>query len=130
MRTPPTSGPTATAIPIVAAVDPHRHPAFGAAGELLGDQRQGDGEHDRAADALQAAGEVEEGRVGRQRAEQRGDGEDAEADREDAAAAEPVGERAGGQHQRRQREGVGVDHPLQVGEAAAEVAAGSRAAPC
>ena len=51
----------------------HRHAAFGAAGELLGDEGEGDGEHDRAADALQAAGEVEEGRVGREAAEQRGE---------------------------------------------------------
>ena len=112
------------------AVDAHRHPAFGAAGELLGDEREGDGEHDRAADALQATGEVEEGRVGGERAEQRGEGEDREADREDASAAQPVGQRAGGEDQGGEREGVGVDHPLQVGEAAAEVLAGSPAGPC
>ncbi len=96
-------------------------PRSGPAGELLGDQGQGDGEHDRAADALQGAGEVEEGRVGRERAEQRGEREDPQPDREDAAAAEAVGERAGGEHERGERERVGVDHPLQVGEAAAEV---------
>ena len=36
-------------------------------------------------------------------------------------AAEAVGERAGGQHEGGERQRVGVDHPLQVGEAAAEV---------
>ncbi|MBN9624249.1 MAG: hypothetical protein J0H06_15095 [Actinobacteria bacterium] len=102
-------------------VDAHRHAPFGAAGELLGDQREADREHDRAADSLQAAGEVEEGGVGRERAEQRGGGEDRQPADEDAAPAEAVGERARCQHQRGERERVGVDHPLQVGEAAAEV---------
>jgi hypothetical protein len=67
------------------------------------------------------AGQVEEGRVGRQRAEQRGEREDPQPDREDAAAAEPVGERACGEDESGKRERVGVDHPLQVGEAAAEI---------
>ena len=43
-------------------------------------------------------------------------GEYDEASREHAPAAEEVGERAGGEQQRGEREGVGVDHPLQVGE--------------
>jgi len=101
-------------------VDPHRGAALAAGRELLGDQRQRDREHHRAADALQAAGEVEEGRVGRQRAEQRGDREDREAEGEDAPAAEPVGERAGGQQEHRERQDVGVDDPLEVGEARVE----------
>jgi len=46
---------------------------------------------------------------------------DPQPDREDAAAAEAVGERAGGEHEGGERERVGVDHPLQVGEAATEV---------
>ena len=113
--------PSVSRPPTRRPVDPHRHPPFGAAGELLGDQRQGDGEHHRAADALQAAGKVEEGRVGGERAEQRGEREDPQPDREHAPAPEPVGQRAGGEDECRQGEGVGVDHPLQVGEAAAEV---------
>jgi len=98
------------------SVDAHRHPALTAAGELLGDEGEGDREHDRAADALQAAGNVEEGRVGGDRAEQRGDGEDPQPDDEYAPAAEPVGQRPRGEDERGEREGVGVDHPLQVGE--------------
>src|SRR6185312_14573663 len=43
------------------------------------------------------------------------------ASAQSSEAAEPVGERPRGQHQGGEREGVGVDHPLQVGEAAAEV---------
>jgi hypothetical protein len=103
------------------AVDTHGHAALGPGRELLGDQGQRDGEHDRAADALQRSRQVEEGRIGRQRAEQRGDREDAKSDREDAAAAEAIGERAGGEHQGGKRERIGIDHPLQVGEAAAEI---------
>ena len=55
--------------------------------ELLADQRQRGREHPGAADSLQAAGEVEEGRVAGDPAEERGEREDPEADREDAAAA-------------------------------------------
>ena len=82
--------------------------------ERLREQRQRDREHDRGADALDRAGGVEEDDVGRQGACTRGDGEDREADREEAAAAEAVGERAGGQHDAGQRERVGVDDPLQA----------------
>ena len=59
-------------------------------------------------DALQAAGEVEEGRVGGQAAKQRCEREDPETGGEDAAAPEPVGERSGGQDQGCERERVGV----------------------
>src|ERR1700761_4112587 len=50
-----------------------------------------------------------------------GGGEDRRARDEDAAAAEPVGERARGEDERGERQRVGVDDPLQVGAAAAEV---------
>ena len=53
----------------------------------------------------------------REAAEQRGGREEDQPDREDHPAPEHVGERAGGQQQRGQRQRVGVDHPLQVGEA-------------
>ena len=45
----------------------------------------------------------------------------AEPDREHGPAAEAVGERPGGQDDRRERERVRVDHPLQVGEARRQV---------
>ena len=45
-----------------------------------------------------------------------------QADDEDAPAADAVGERAGGQQQRGERQRVGVDHPLQVGEVRVQVA--------
>ena len=62
----------------------------------------------------------------RERAGTRGDGEEREADREEAAAAEAVGERAGGQHDARQRERVGVDDPLQAAQARVQVLGDAR----
>ena len=99
-----------------------RRPVF--AVELLADQRQRGREHPRPADALQAAGEVEQGRVVGDAAEERGEGEDPEADREDAPAAEPVAERAGGEQEGGEHQRVGVDDPLQAGEAGVRVRAG------
>ncbi len=69
-----------------------RRPVF--AVELLPDQRQRGGEHPGAADPLQPACEVEQGRITGDPAEERGEGEDGEPDREDAPAAKPVAERA------------------------------------
>ena len=46
----------------------------------------------------------------------------AEADREDAAAPEPVAERAGGEQEGGERQRVGVDDPLQAGEAGVQFA--------
>ena len=48
--------------------------------------------------------------------------EDDDADEEEEPAAVAVGERAGGQDQRCERERVGVDHPLQPGQARVQVA--------
>src|SRR4029077_20589235 len=67
--------------------------------ELLADQRQRGREHPGAAYALKAAGEVEQRRVAGDPAQERGEGEDPEPDREDAAAAEAVAERAGGEQE-------------------------------
>jgi hypothetical protein len=88
--------------------------------------RPGDGEHYRPADALDGAGDVEEGRIGRKTRSQRGDREDRQPGGEHAPAAEPVGEHAGGQHECGERQRVRVDHPLEVGEACAEVVADRR----
>jgi hypothetical protein len=59
--------------------------------------------------------------MARERTPERRHGEDREADQEQPAAAEPVGERARRQHRRGQRERVGVDDPLQAGEARVEI---------
>ena len=50
----------------------------------------------------------------------------AEADDEHPLATEPVAERGAGDQQDREGQGVGVDHPLQLGQARAEVALDDR----
>ena len=120
VRTPPSSGPTAAAEAIVAPQIPNAVPAL-APVELLGDQRQPAGVHDRAADALARARDDQEQRARGQRAQERGQREQAEADREHELAAEQVGERAGGQQERGQGQRVGVDHPLDVREARVQI---------
>ena len=97
------------------APDPERRAALLAV-ELLRDQRERGREHHRAADSLHAAGDDQEERVVGEPAGERGDREEDDAQHEDPLAAEEVGERAGGQDAGRQRERVGVDHPLEVGE--------------
>ena len=92
-----------------------------AAVELLPEQGERGGEHRRAADPLQPARQVEQGRVAGDAAEEGGEGEEAEPEREDAAAAQAVAERAGGEQEGGEHQRVGVDDPLQAGEARAEV---------
>ena len=116
---PPTSGPIATAADR-RAPDPEGRAALLAV-ELLREDRERDGEHDRPADALDAAGEVEEERGGGCAAERRGDREERDADEEDPLSAEQVAQRAGVQHRRREHQGIGVDHPLEVGEGGVEL---------
>ena len=64
----------------------------------------------------------------RERAQQRRDAEARDAEREDAPLAVDVGERAGDEDQRGEREQVGVGDPLLAGQPAAEVVARSPAA--
>ena len=120
-RAPPTSGPKATATPMVAPYTPIATP------------RSRPGLNSWATSASETANmiapptpwsardEVEERRIGREAGEGRRDGEYAESRREHAPAAEPVGEHARGEHQGRERQRVRVDDPLEVGEARVEV---------
>ncbi len=89
--------------------------------ERVGEDRERHGEHHGRADALDGAGGVEEHDVGRRGARGRGQREDDEAGREQAAAAEAVGERPCRQHRRGQRERVRVHDPLQAAQPAAQV---------
>ena len=73
-----------------------------------------------AADALDAAGQVEHERRGGQAAGQRRGREDDQADGVDAPAAEDVADHAGGEQEGGQGQGVGVDHPLEIGEGGVE----------
>ncbi len=113
--TPPTTGPTATAAPITPPNTPKATPRSLAL-ERLCDQRQRGREHHRAAGALHGAGEVQRQRVPRQAACGRGQREHDQPGHEHAPAPEQVSQRAGRQQERGERERVGVDHPLQVGE--------------
>ena len=103
------------------AVGGQRLPALLHLRERVREHGQRDGEHQRGAEALRGArGDQRADRL-RRRAQQGRDREDADAETEEAPAAEAVGERAGGQHGRGQWKRVGVDHPLQPGQAGAEV---------
>ena len=93
------------------------------AAERRGDQRQAARGQQRAADALQGPARDEQRKVRRRPAQQRRHREPHHADHEHAAAPEPVAQRAAEQDQRGQRQGVGVDGPLQAAEARAEVRA-------
>ena len=107
------------------APDPERGPAL-APVKLLREDGERDREHRRAAHALEAAGEVqEEGRGGRP-AEGRGKREDADPRDEDPLAAEQVADRARAQGRACEQEGVGVDHPLEVGQGGMEVTLDAR----
>ena len=81
--------------------------------EGVGQQRQRQRRHDRAADALQRAGRDQQAHVGRQRRSGRGDGEQDDPEDEHAAAPEAVAERGAGQQQHRIGKDVGVDDPLE-----------------
>ena len=100
---------------------PHaeRRPALPAV-ELLREQRERGREHDRAADALNAARDDQEERIVREPAERRGDREEDDADQEQPLAPEEIREGTRRQDARREAERVGVHHPLQVGERGVE----------
>ena len=91
-----------------------------------GQDGQGQRRDDRAADALDGAGEDQDLGRRRQRGQGRSADEDGHADEEDALATEPVAERGAGDEQDREGQGVGVDHPLEVGQRGAEVALDDR----
>ena len=117
---PPTSGPIAMASP---AMPPHAPSATA--------RRSGATAADRIVsvsgvtiappDALDGAGEDQDLGRGRERCQRRAADEDPHADDEDALATEPVAERGAGDEQDREGQGVGVDHPLEVGKRGAEV---------
>ncbi len=101
---------------------PDRRPPGGDGGgarlalEVLGDERQRGGEHGGPAHALHGTGGDEVGRRRGQATAQRGQGEHEQPEDEDPLASEPVRQRALGEDQRGQADGVGGDHPLQIVE--------------
>ena len=84
--------------------------------ERLCDQGEGGGEHDGATHTLHGPRQIEHERVGRQAADQRRQGEEGQSAGEDLAATVNVADDPGGEEEGGQRQGVGIDHPLQVGE--------------
>jgi len=89
-------------------------------GKSVVEQRQRVRHQDRCAKALHAARRDQARRIRRQRTGERGRGEDHKPRHEDAPGAQAVAERTGGQDEGGKGDGVGVDHPLQFGDAAAE----------
>ncbi|KGD19443.1 hypothetical protein DO70_4434 [Burkholderia pseudomallei] len=75
---------------------------------------------------MQRARGDERRRVRGDAADERCDGEEREPGGEQPARAEPVAERAGRQHQARERERVGVDDPLQARDARMQIDADAR----
>jgi hypothetical protein len=80
------------------------------------EQRQRIRNEDRGAKSLTEASEDEKPQRRRDRAGERSQHKDGEAEDENFFGAEPVAERAGGQNERREGDRVGIDDPLQVGE--------------
>ena len=117
---PPTSGPTATAPPIVA---PQAAIAVPRSGPWNSCAISASEVANIAAPPMpcRPAREVQEGRAGRQPAEQRREREQPDPDHEQPPPAEAVGERAHGQGEGGERQRVGVDHPLQPGEVGVEL---------
>ena len=103
------------------APDPQRFVALGAVFEGGGDDRERGGGEDRGAEALDGAGGDQLSGIGGEAAGKRGEGEEDEAEHEDAAASEQVGEPAAEQEEAAEGQHVGVDHPGQA--ALAEVRA-------
>ena len=87
------------------------------------EDRQRQRHHDRAAEPLHGAGDVEHLDVRSERGGDRGEREDADADREHPPAPEAVTERGAGEEQDGEREGVGVDRPREALERGVEVEA-------
>jgi hypothetical protein len=74
-------------------------------------------EHDRPADSLNGARELEHQRADREAAQHRRAGEHHQANQPQQAAAVHVRQAARGQQERRQCQRIGINDPLQVGEA-------------
>ena len=89
--------------------------------EGVADQRQGERQQQGRAAALDGAGGDQHPGAGRQGGEGRPGHEDQQAGHVHAAAAEPVAERGAGEHQAAEDQVVGVDGPLQVGQAGPQV---------
>ena len=88
------------------------------------EDRQAPRHEQRGADALEAPGRaMSTSTFGASRAQRRGAGEPGEAEQEHPPPAEAVAQRAAEEHQRAERDEVGVEHPLEVGSDASRSSA-------
>ena len=90
-------------------------------GKPLHDQRQGAGHEQRAENALRGPRADQEIVGRRERAQQRAQSEPGQPDREDPAKPEQVTKRSSDQKQRRQRQQIGLDDPLLLGEPSVQI---------
>ena len=88
--------------------------ALAALAEHRRQDREGGRRDRRCAESLQSPGRDQRGLTPRQPAEQRAEGEDDEADHEDAPPPAQVGEPASEEQEAAEHERVRRDHPLQV----------------
>ena len=95
--------------------DPDRRRPFPGM-ERRRDDRERGGQDERRSEALQRAGRDQQAAAHGEGAGERADGEDDEAEHEDPAAPEDVRELAGRKQQHGERERIGVDGPLELGE--------------
>ena len=122
---PPTTGPDAGGDAEQAGPGAdRRHPVVLVERRL--EDREAAGHQQGRAQSLEGPGGDEHLDVGRQRAEHGGDAEATHAHGIHRPSPEPVTEGAAEQDERGQRQGVGVDHPLEPGEVGVEVAADRR----
>ena len=85
-------------------------------GEGLGDEGQGGGEHDGAANPLNSPSKVQHQRSGRQPADQGRHRKNEKSEGEQSPTAEHVSYDTGREEEGGQGEGVSVNYPLEVGK--------------
>ena len=125
MTPPPTSGPSATAMPLMPDQTPSATPRR-SGGNASASSVSVSGVTIGGADALRRARCDQQADARRQGGSRRGDREQRQAGDEDAPAAEAIAERGAGQQQHGVGEHVGVDGPFQRLDRGAQVAVDAR----
>ena len=121
-RKPPVTGPSATAMPATPDQSPMASARSRASVNTLVRIDSVAGMISAAPMPMTARARDERRHAAGERGRGRRGTEDDEAEGERALAPEPVAEAAGGEQQAGEHERVGVDHPLEVADARAEVA--------
>ena len=121
-RKPPTTGPSATPRPAVAAQMPMAIARSRASVKTLISSESVAGMMNAAPAPMTARAAIEPVDAARVRGRRRGDAEHREPGEQRAPAPVAIAERAGQQQQPGEHERVGVDHPLQLADVRVEVA--------